>query len=88
MAAFLLTHNARDFTLLHHAWRRWPRDWGIRPLHAGILILPQSLHLPAGAITFHAGALLATNWDLSNELYLFKGVDGGWVKEPEPPERG
>ena len=36
-----LTHNERDFILLHDAWQRWSAAWGVAVHHAGILIVPQ-----------------------------------------------
>jgi hypothetical protein len=82
----LVTHNAEDFVLLHHAWRRWSRDWGIDPTHAGILVPLQRLGLRPNEIVFRLDELLATGWALTNELYLFTGLAGGWVRIPEPPE--
>lgn len=36
----LVTHNRRDFTLLHDAWRSWPTVFGTTlPAHPGILAL-------------------------------------------------
>jgi hypothetical protein len=35
----LITHNRRDFALLHDAWLLWSNDWGVAPQHAGILNL-------------------------------------------------
>lgn len=37
----LVTHNRRDFRLLHRAWQRWTRDRGVPLGHAGILVIPQ-----------------------------------------------
>jgi len=84
----LVTQNVNDFTLLHHAWRRWSRDWGVAPVHAGILIPLQRLALSPPEVVFHLDELLAAGWPLANELFLFKGSRGGWVREPEPPEPG
>ncbi len=39
----LITHNRRDFLLLHDAWRRWTRAWTVERAHAGILVLQQGL---------------------------------------------
>jgi hypothetical protein len=40
----LLTHNRKDFVLLHDAWRRWPAAFAISlPPHPGILVLDQRL---------------------------------------------
>jgi hypothetical protein len=35
----LITHNAKDFSLLHAAWQRWSADWKTSAHHAGILVL-------------------------------------------------
>jgi len=37
----LVTHNARDFRLLHGAWRTWSHEWGVPHRHGGILIVEQ-----------------------------------------------
>ncbi len=36
-----VTHNERDFILLHDAWQRWSAAWGVAAHHPGILIVPQ-----------------------------------------------
>lgn len=36
-----VTRNERDFILLHDAWQRWGRAWGVTVTHPGVLILPQ-----------------------------------------------
>ena len=38
----LVTHNAKDYRLLHGAWTMWPRHFGTEWTHAGILIIPQA----------------------------------------------
>jgi hypothetical protein len=37
----LVTHNAKDYRLLHGAWIAWPEHHGTSWAHAGILIVPQ-----------------------------------------------
>lgn len=37
----LVTHNERDFLMLHDAWLRWRRAWHVTAAHAGIIVLPQ-----------------------------------------------
>lgn len=38
----LVSHNCRDFLLLHRAWLRWPPSLQVYfPLHAGIAVIPQ-----------------------------------------------
>ena len=36
----LVTHNRKDYELLHDAWRRWFSAFAVAATHAGILILP------------------------------------------------
>jgi hypothetical protein len=36
-----ITHNERDFLLLHDAWRRWTTAWHMSQQHAGIVVVPQ-----------------------------------------------
>jgi predicted nuclease of predicted toxin-antitoxin system len=38
----LVTHNWRDFRLLHGAWIEWRRAWRVQNSHAGILVLFQA----------------------------------------------
>jgi hypothetical protein len=42
-----VTHNGDDYELLHRAWRQWSNEWDVmpRPLHAGILVIPQQPRL-------------------------------------------
>jgi hypothetical protein len=43
-AHLLVTHNRRDFILLHDAWRSWPTAFGlVLPDHPGIFVLDHAL---------------------------------------------
>jgi hypothetical protein len=72
----LITGNGEDFLLLHRAWLRWPRAWGIQspPPHTGILTLPQlnraEYSLVAGAID----QLVGGRSYLPNELHAWRGT--------------
>jgi len=37
----LVSHNWKDFRLLHLTWQHWAGEWRIAQRHAGILIVPQ-----------------------------------------------
>lgn len=76
----LLTYNARDFLLLHDAWRRWSTAWRVMRHHAGILILtaPPALSIPESAR--EVDALLAAQLPLTDQLYRW-GRSGGWVRQ-------
>ncbi len=84
----LVTHNGRDFRLLHHAWVRWARAWGVSRAHAGILIIPQP---PYWKFRMAVGAIVVfmNNIDdevggapLANELYEYLRDDQEWQREP------
>ncbi|MGH2354417.1 MAG: DUF5615 family PIN-like protein, partial [Chloroflexota bacterium] len=42
----LVSHNWKDFRLLHRTWLHWTEVWQIPLQHAGILIVPQRLWTP------------------------------------------
>lgn len=46
LGCVLITHNRKDFRLVCGAWRRLAERWGVMEEHAGVLALPQRLHLP------------------------------------------
>ncbi|MBI4498191.1 MAG: DUF5615 family PIN-like protein [Chloroflexi bacterium] len=76
----LVTHNWKDYRLLHHAWHRWSTAWGIPQQHPGILVLPH------GAVPQFAQAildLLATGMQIHDTLHLWKG-GGRWERAAEP----
>ena len=82
----LLTTNAKDFRLLHAAWRDWFLEWGAPPYprHAGILIIPRPPLLSpiAGAELVHTFvASLPTGENLDNRLFWWtSGL--GWREDP------
>ncbi len=71
-----VTHNGRDFALLHDAWQRWFPAWGVLPAtasHQGIVILEQ---LPVGQLAGALNQLLSATPLLTNQLYRYK--QGHW----------
>jgi Domain of unknown function (DUF5615) len=71
----LVTHNRKDYVLLHDAWRRWPVAWGtLAPPHAGILVLDHrpERELAAAVETFIA----AVHHDPANLLCWWRPHDG------------
>ncbi|HEX5506266.1 MAG TPA: DUF5615 family PIN-like protein [Thermomicrobiales bacterium] len=79
-----VTHNRTDFVLLHRAWHRWSRRWGVHRPHAGILVIPQAPHLqPAQAAVEVEG--IVRQAPISGELYIYDWQAGtGWRREPAP----
>ena len=76
----LVTHNRKDFVLLHAAWQRWPTAWGVSaPAHAGILVLDQARE---PELTVALATLLAVTppVPLSNALYWWRFL-GGWHQQ-------
>ena len=73
----LVTHNRRDFTLLHDAWRSWPTAFGLAlPAHPGILALD---HGPPNLLFRVIDEFLAATSPASrpNEMFWWQGR-GGW----------
>ncbi len=75
----LVTHNIKDFELLHDAWRRWSAAWSVNQPHAGVLILPQPR--PAEALAELLGTFLALGLPLDNALYRWRST-AGWQMRP------
>jgi hypothetical protein len=74
----LITHNAKDFTLLHAAWKQWSKGWGVDSHHAGILLLtpPISPELASREIV----GLVQAEMELSDKVYTWRGTIG-WVRQ-------
>ncbi len=83
----LVTHNWRDFLLLHYAWCRWPLAWDpavVLPPHAGILVIPQPPDLlprEAAEVVHH---YVQSNAPLANEYAMWvlsgRSAHGRWVR--------
>lgn len=72
----LLTHNRKDFVLLHNAWHAWSTAWGVAPHHSGILIVPQ---WHAAQIAQQVDTFLVFGVPLVNTLYEWR-AGRGWIK--------
>ena len=77
-----VTHNRKDFRLLHDAWLRWGRAWGVRQPHAGILVLDR-VRGQSGVETAQLidSVVRDPATDLVSALYDWK-VGTGWVRFP------
>ncbi len=73
----LITHNRKDFALLHDAWQRWTRTWQVHERHAGILLVPQTW--VAGEIAREIELFVQTAQPLMNQLYEWR-PSSGWVR--------
>jgi hypothetical protein len=71
----LITHNRRDFTLLHEAWLTWPAAFGLTlPPHPGILVLDPAPHEAlSGALDAFLAAPPAR---LANGIFWWHRRDG------------
>lgn len=69
-----VTHNIRDFELLHDAWQRWSRLWGLNVPHAGIPTMEP------GQDSQHTAALIderiRSGAPLVGELAVWRARDG------------
>jgi len=78
----LITHNRRDFRLLHDAWLLWSRSWGVRPTHAGILVLEQVPGMPIEDLGRLVHDLVTDpKRSLATALYNWRPATG-WVRFP------
>jgi hypothetical protein len=72
-----LTHNLRDFALLHDAWVHWRAEPGfVLPPHEGILILDRA---DRRTTRDEVVAFLAEDPQLSNETYSWVPAQG-WAR--------
>lgn len=71
----LVTHNAKDFILLHAAWRRWAREWGAEAHHAGILVMIPPVS-PMRAL-HELLDLVRSNTDLTDDLCRWRTTATG-----------
>jgi len=70
-----LTHDIKDYYLVHDAWLLWSAAWGVTPAHPGILIIPNGV-APA-FMAREVDAFLAQRLPLHNTLHEWK-IDGGF----------
>lgn len=73
-----ITHNDRDFKLLHDAWHAWSTEWigQIAPRHAGILIIRTSNQTVVPVIFDAIQRLLLTVDTFENRLFRWNLRDG------------
>lgn len=71
-----VTHNRKDFELLHDAWRRWSRAWGVARSHAGILIVAQLDRSWWARVAAELAAFVESDPMLSNALYKWSPASG------------
>ena len=86
----LITHNRRDFMMLHDAWRTWPAAFGLAlPPHPGILVLDQALpNVLTNVVSGFLAGMPGESW--ANDLFWWhrggnwrrRVVETGW--EPYP----
>lgn len=70
----LVTHNKRDFRLLHDAWRRWR----CQSPHAGILLLE---HAPPETLATALADFCRAHDQLGGELWEWSPTHG-WESQP------
>jgi hypothetical protein len=69
----LVTHNRKDFELLHAAWIRWSGAWQTTAQHVGILILPQAWSVERAVLELSSAT---TSLVLPNHLYRYLPASG------------
>jgi hypothetical protein len=71
----LVTHNMRDYVMLHEAWLRWTSAWQVTAKHAGILSIPQSPLLALDRAVDELCAFITSGQSLPNEMYRLPPAD-------------
>lgn len=74
----VVTHNAKDFILLHDAWQLWANAWQVPAQHAGIMIPPHGSTWPATKIALELHRLLQIGQMITNQL--FEWYQTTWVQ--------
>ncbi len=67
-----ITHNWRDFKLLHYAWRDWSAAWSVVRSHPGILVIPQRPHWSDTRAADEVTRFLGLGQPLENTLYRWQ----------------
>jgi hypothetical protein len=77
----LITHNSKDFLFLQRAWRHWSDMWDVspRPIHPGILIIPQQSPWTFDQIAHEVNAFIRSGIWLSNRYFDFS-IGVGWIQ--------
>jgi hypothetical protein len=77
----LVTHNRRDFRMLHDAWYLWSRRWGVSPSHAGILVVRLYTGQPMADVASVISTLLVdpSAATLDNSMYEWQ-QSAGWTR--------
>lgn len=78
-----VTHNGRDFRMLHEALTLWAARWGLRDavLHAGILIIVPKKGMTVAAMAQIIDELANREADLASRLFVWNEREG--LIEPE-----
>lgn len=80
MRRVLVSHNAKDYRLLHDAWRRWTEVWRITRPHAGILIIPQPPTWSSPRAAHEIADFFSLELVIENELYEWRRGTRRWER--------
>lgn len=72
----IVTHNRKDFELLHDAWLRSTRAWSLNGQHPGILIISQRVSNHDNATVIDT--LLSAHANLDNQLFGYDTPSQSW----------
>lgn len=75
----LITHNWKDFRLLHNAWHEWSAAWDFRREHVGILVMSQAT---VAQLMAALHTLLESDQPLADRLYRWT-PGSGWQHFPQ-----
>lgn len=83
----IVTHNERDYLLVHLAWERLAGHWDVtpRPLHGGVIVVPQQSGTPQATARAIA-ALVRRSGSVAGQVHR-RGA-GGWQRWSTAPVLG
>jgi len=67
--ALLVTHNYKDFLLLHRAWLLWSAHWQQAEPHVAVLVLEQA---DEADLARRLADFLGRGWPLENAVYRYR----------------
>jgi urease accessory protein UreE len=73
----IISHNRRDFELLHDAWLRWTRAWSLGNRHLGILIISQRISHHDNATVIDT--LLSAHPNVDDQLLGYDTTSQVWL---------
>ena len=74
----VISHNRRDFLLLHLAWTGWRRAWGLAPAHPGVIVTTPIKYIEAEAAVQALHEPFSQGCSPAGAIWLFDHTRQAW----------